>query len=164
MSQAIALEVTCSQGHLLRAPQRAIGKTLPCPICRVMVTVKPRQSMSESGALRIMNERIAEIAAKHQAIAAPATRDGLSDTGVMRILGDCLPPVAPPETVENHSSRPCPKCSHNVPESMSVCKNCSCYLGPSPDYFREITNHASAPSSAPPDPSARPSLEQGQRV
>lgn len=142
MSYAISMEVICPQGHLLRAPERAAGKTLPCPICRDMVSVKPKTSVSESGLLRAMNDRIAEIASRHKPVPAAAEREALSDTSVMRILGECLPPPPSSDPVESRSSRACPRCAHDVPESLSICQNCSGYLGPPPDYFREIAGHA----------------------
>ncbi len=71
---------------------------------------------------------------------ASTNRDYLSDTGVMRILGDCPPPdaPAPAPSEEMPALRSCPLCSRNVPEASTVCSYCLCYLGPAPDYLRSL--------------------------
>lgn len=104
-----SLLVTCPQGHQLRAPERAIGKTLPCPLCRQMVSVK-------------------------------AAKPSLSDTGVMRILENFVPPAEPTPPVELPHLRQCPVCSGGVADASSVCGHCHCYVGLSPDFLREISD------------------------
>ncbi len=64
--------------------------------------------------------------------------DRLSDTGVMRILGECPPPSDTTAREDVSALRSCPLCSRHVPEASTVCSNCSCYLGPSPDYLRSM--------------------------
>ncbi len=68
----------------------------------------------------------------------PRQRDTLSDTGVMRILGEYPPPHDKAAHEELPAMRQCPLCSRNVPEASTVCKHCQCYVGPSPDYLTSL--------------------------
>lgn len=65
-------------------------------------------------------------------------RDTLSDTGVMRILGDYPLPANPGSSVDLPMLRSCPVCTREVPDASTVCKHCLCYVGPSPDYLRSL--------------------------
>ena len=109
MSRDETLTVSCPQGHQLLAKPKSIGMTLPCPVCLSMVAIEPDR------------------------------RDELSDTGVMRILGDFTPPVEPVLACELPPLRNCPICSLEVPDTSPVCQHCHCYVGPSPDYLRTMT-------------------------
>ncbi|TWU39932.1 hypothetical protein Q31b_32480 [Novipirellula aureliae] len=120
MNQADYIPVACVNGHSLRAPERSVGRTLPCPVCgEPVVVARPRASVS--------------------------------DTGVMRILGEFVPATAssvPAEfrmPADQPESRPCPVCSCAVSESASVCQACHCYVGKSPDYLRSLMRASSSP-------------------
>lgn len=69
---------------------------------------------------------------------ASTHHDYLSDTGVMRILGDFDPPEASSPSEETQALRACPLCSRGVHEASTVCCYCQCYLGPAPDYLRSL--------------------------
>lgn len=65
-------------------------------------------------------------------------RDPLSDTGVMRILGD-YPPPADPQTISDVSKqRNCPACARFVADTSTQCEHCMAYVGPSPDYLKSL--------------------------
>ncbi|MCM2368995.1 ATP-binding protein [Aporhodopirellula aestuarii] len=139
------LTVSCPQGHQLHAPLRAIGKTLPCPICKEMVAVSecgPIAKASETKPATVMRKDSVESNAQ-RSISRPhmqpaEKRDPLSDTGVMRILGDFVAPTQEIEPDNTQNVRTCPLCSCDVSEAVSVCKNCKCYIGPSPDFFKQF--------------------------
>lgn len=65
-------------------------------------------------------------------------RDTLSDTGVMRILGDYPPPADPESSGDASTLRNCPICSRAVADASSVCQHCHGYVGPAPDYLRSL--------------------------
>lgn len=65
-------------------------------------------------------------------------RDTLSDTGVMRILGDYPPPANPESSGDVSTLRNCPVCARAVADASTVCKHCLRYVGPSPDYLRSL--------------------------
>ncbi|NND97296.1 MAG: hypothetical protein HKN47_08215 [Pirellulaceae bacterium] len=67
-------------------------------------------------------------------VIAEAT-DPLSDTGVMRILGDASPlPRAPlPMRMQ---LRPCPQCECDVRKDAPICQHCRSYIGASTDYTK----------------------------
>ncbi|TWT84463.1 hypothetical protein CA13_59410 [Planctomycetes bacterium CA13] len=139
MDHSHTVEVTCPSGHLLRAPERAIGRTLPCPVCQQPVTVtRPQDPLSDTGVMRILGNQIMPIDLRQQPSPASTKRDELSDTGVMRILGDYKTSQQPVFTEEMPTMRRCPVCSRGVPDASSVCKHCHCYVGPSPDYMRSL--------------------------
>lgn len=118
MTKKEMLLVTCPEGHRLRASEKAIGKTLACPVCRSAVVVQ-------------------------EATPPAMERDALSDTGVMRILGDyAMPsdqaePVTETQVVEGrqHVERECPQCGCGISQGVSICQSCRCYVGPVPDFF-----------------------------
>ncbi|MFG0288797.1 MAG: ATP-binding protein [Rhodopirellula sp. JB044] len=121
--------ITCPQGHQLRASKRVFGKTLPCPVCKQLLTV-PLFPPPPS-------DPVASDAA-----ASEEKKDSLSDTGVMRILGDY---VARNEDASDNSLdekarsiRSCPVCDSSLSEAATICKNCKCYVGPTPDFFKQF--------------------------
>ncbi|WDQ16886.1 ATP-binding protein [Rhodopirellula sp. P2] len=114
--------LTCSNGHHLRAAGALAGKTLPCPRCGVAVTIPWEDAFT-------VPEQ-------------PPQRDSLSDTGVMRILGEASMPVQQSETQPSDPStgshRPCPRCEHLVSDQSTVCPKCSCYMGVLPQFLRAL--------------------------
>lgn len=66
-----------------------------------------------------------------RSVVVPQRRDTLSDTGVMRILGDVDPLPAPPVLRPNEDSerRNCPRCECQIDAERSVCPYCDCYVG-----------------------------------
>ncbi|MEO9590275.1 ATP-binding protein [Rhodopirellula bahusiensis] len=115
--------ITCSNGHHLRAAGALAGKTLPCPRCGVAVTIPWEEALTVT--------------------VEPPARDTLSDTGVMRILGDAtVAPVQQPETesseANSDSHRPCPRCEYLVSDQSTVCPKCACYLGMMPQFLRAL--------------------------
>jgi hypothetical protein len=69
----------------------------------------------------------------------PAEKENgaVTDTGVMRILGD--QPVPPPPSREPVATRPCSRCDVPVPESLAVCSHCNCYVGVMPTFLSQMT-------------------------
>lgn len=137
--------VICPQGHHLRASQRVVGKTLPCPVCKEMVIVDASSAVPPShlASPSRVNSPVGRDSTKQESISrlAPAPgekRDTLSDTGVMRILGDFVAPRVEPVVEDERKFRSCPVCGCDVVESASVCKTCQCYIGPSPDFFKNF--------------------------
>lgn len=115
--------ITCSNGHHLRAAGALAGKTLPCPRCGVAVTIPWEEAFT------VPEE--------------PPVRDTLSDTGVMRILGE--PAVAPAAETKTdapqanpESHRPCPRCEYLVSDQSTVCPKCACYMGMMPQFLRAL--------------------------
>jgi hypothetical protein len=103
-------KITCKAGHRINAPARLAGKTLPCPKCGVGVTI-PK----------------------------PEHNDKLSDTAVLRILGDA--PVAITEHVQpadESGTRKCPRCEVRMGWYLTVCPLCQCYAGPVADYWHKM--------------------------
>ncbi len=107
--------VVCAGGHRIHAAHRLGGQTLPCPKCGIPVLVPKMKT------------------------------DTLSDTAVLRILGD----VTPPQVNESNASesnrqavRACPRCSVKIGLYLSVCPFCQCYAGPVSDYWHKMLGDA----------------------
>ena len=64
-------------------------------------------------------------------VSASREKNSLSDTGVMRILGDWLPSSSGQPNVETEqlTARKCPRCECGFRESLTVCPHCQCYVG-----------------------------------
>ena len=73
-------------------------------------------------------------------VTVPLPDDPLSDTGVMRILGD-IPPLPPSPEPLRSQLRPCPGCGAKVRNELTVCNACQCYIGHSPDYLKELRHN-----------------------
>lgn len=136
------IRLRCPREHHLHAPPRAIGKTLPCPVCRAMVTVslERRDPLSDTSVLRILGDKIASIAAKQPPAPQPAKREELSDTGVMRILGDFPEQTPLPQTNSESSMRICTECDTSSSRHAAKANESTVYLGPAPDYMIELSN------------------------
>ncbi len=93
------ITASCPRGHRVRGPRALGGRMVKCPKC----------------AAEFMFQ-------------APAPKN-VTDTGVMRILGDlpALPPLPP--TRAEPQTRPCPRCEQAIPLSITVCQYCACYVG-----------------------------------
>jgi hypothetical protein len=70
-------------------------------------------------------------------------REKVTDTAVVRLLGDG--PTPPPIPGQQKAMRPCSRCGTQIPNSVSVCEHCKCYVGALPDFFQQIqdSNEAS---------------------
>ena len=117
--------VACERGHRFKAMDAYRGKIVHCPQCQAHVPI-PIQSSSTA--------------------AVPTAKDPLSDTGVMRILGD-LDPLPPPpvgtQSEESTNYRNCPRCSVSIRTDATLCNHCNCYVGAIPDFFGGLSNEAS---------------------
>lgn len=94
------IQITCPNGHSLRASAKAMGKRLSCPVCGESVNV-PSQNRADS----------------------------FTDTGVMRILGDYVQLPSQPTPKMESTTRSCPGCSAQISIHGSVCKYCNYFIG-----------------------------------
>lgn len=110
---AVKIAVACPSGHRLRGDSKLVGKTVTCPRCKTNFVFAPTTQ-------------------RH-----PDAEKSVTDTGVMRILGDmgALPPA--PERVEV-KTRPCTRCGVAISESLAVCNHCNCYVGVMPSFMRQM--------------------------
>ncbi len=61
--------------------------------------------------------------------------DKVTDTGVMRILGDAPSLENTDNQHMNSETRPCPRCSTSIAATAMVCRHCDCYVGSLPDFL-----------------------------
>lgn len=117
---------SCPTGHRLKAGHQLFGKAIVCPRCRETALVPfPAQASVNSQTTSPSN--LATSARPSALLPKPSSH--LSDTGVMRILGDCDPLPAPPSNHDREDARKCPRCNLLVNALSSVCHNCQCFVG-----------------------------------
>lgn len=104
----------CNRGHKVRGSVSLVGETVRCPRC------------------------------SDQFIFGYEERESVSDTAVMRILGDGPAPAPAPKP--QAITRPCSRCGVEISPSTSVCEHCNCYVGLLPDFFEKLGN-AAGPSA-----------------
>lgn len=118
------ITVCCPSGHRLRGDSSFVGKTVKCPRCQVEFVFAPTPASNSHSALR------------------PAVVENrqVTDTGVMRILGD-LAPASLQQDEEAVETRPCQRCGTAVPENLAVCSYCNCYVGVMPAYMQRLSGN-----------------------
>ena len=109
VKEILKITCTCPNGHRVRGEARLRGSRVRCPKCRVAFVFPA---------------------------ARPAAGDNaVSDTSVMRILGDLshtgIPVVNKGIAVsgEINRLRTCTRCGQATSKSLAICSHCSCYLG-----------------------------------
>ncbi len=106
------IEVACDNGHRLKARRTLCGTTRPCPKCGVNVKIAM----------------------------PPIERspDPLSDTGVMRIIGEQDIRLNPSTQAPTPQIRACPRCEAGISMTANVCRHCQCYVGVIPDFLKRL--------------------------
>lgn len=112
------ITMCCPSGHRVRGGTELLGRSVRCPKCQtpfVFAAEKPRP--------------------------APAVRPHpMSDTGVMRILGDMS--VSSLTQMDSEVAfRPCSRCGVTIPETMAVCSHCNCYVGVMPTFMKQMSGN-----------------------
>jgi hypothetical protein len=62
-------------------------------------------------------------------------REEVTDTAVVRMLGDAPPPPPSPGASRQPATRPCARCGVAISVKVSVCEHCQCFVGHLPDYL-----------------------------
>ncbi len=96
-----SVDILCPNGHRLMGTTDMVGRNVRCTKCQ----------------------------AKFQ-FEIPLKKS-LTETGVLRILGDFSPVPMPPE-VALRTRRPCPRCFKIISVNANVCEHCICYVGDMP--------------------------------
>ena len=114
------ITVSCPAGHRLRGDIKMAGSTVRCPKCSVEFVFAPVKSETP-------------------------VNQAVTDTGVMRILGES--PVLPPPPVKKLTiDRACPRCGISMSIDASVCKHCNCYVGVMPSFMQDLVPKNSGPA------------------
>ncbi|MGB7345831.1 MAG: hypothetical protein WBD20_16565 [Pirellulaceae bacterium] len=101
---------TCPSGHKLRGNVSLSGEKVICPRCKQVFIF----GVSES-----------------------RTPTSVSDTGVMRILGD-IPKTSQLGFAEAPATKPCGRCGVAIDATAPVCKHCNSYVGVMPEFMRSV--------------------------
>ena len=108
-----SITLTCPSGHRLRGDVSFIGKKVKCPRCQAAFVISVPEEKK------------------------------VTDTAVMRILGDA--PVAPqtPRADSSPETRPCPRCNVSIDQDAHVCRHCNCYVGVMPHFMQQLSGNDS---------------------
>ena len=101
----------CPTGHKVRGDIAMTGERVVCPACKTPFT------------FGVVNTDKATV----------------SDTGVMRILGD----FDAPETIDSDVPKatvPCGRCGVAIEQTATVCKHCNTYASAMPSFMRSMLN------------------------
>lgn len=99
-----AIQFCCPQGHKIKAKPELAGKLAKCPSCKSVMLVPERVKLLVK------------------------SREALTQSGVLRILGDA--PKLPPMPEKSRAiKRICPRCSKTLTPALTVCTHCQLYVG-----------------------------------
>jgi hypothetical protein len=113
------ITMACPSGHRVRGGVELIGRTVKCPKC---------QSQFE---FRDPNVRVDQ----------PVESRKVTDTSVMRILGEMGSEADLMPSDHEVALRPCTRCGVAIPESLTVCSHCNCYVGVMPSFMKQMTGN-----------------------
>ena len=100
----------CPNGHRVRGKINLLGSRVRCPKCRIAFIFGP------------VEEKLSR-------------ENAVSDTSVMRILGDAskvgIPVISARRESMNASKafRTCTRCGATTSVKLAICSQCNCYLG-----------------------------------
>ncbi len=101
------IAVKCPNGHKLTGPSDLAGRKVRCPKCNT------------SFVLTLPPKQV------------------LTDTAVMKLLGDVTPVPPPPEETPK-SKKVCARCHHSISINANVCEHCQCYVGAMPSFLTQM--------------------------
>ena len=134
-----SIRFRCGNGHKIKASVRLEGRVVNCPSCRaktlVPLTYEPPASLSESGAVRLLNECEEEFAARNpiQPVFAPA--DPRQSDSVTSLRVATFPPAST-------NLKKCPRCKTLINSRLLTCSNCSVLLASMTRGFRNACRDA----------------------
>ena len=126
-----------------------VGQTVKCPKCQSEFVFAPTKSILSENRLVTDTGVVRILGDMPQPVPPPekpadSEKRGVTDTGVVRILSDVS--QLPPQT-PTHSTvamRPCSRCNVPIPESETVCSHCNCYVGVMPTFLQQMTGNNDA--------------------
>jgi hypothetical protein len=139
------ITVSCPSGHRLRGGTAVLGKTVKCPKCQTSFVFAPTKS-NQSDHCAVTDTGVMRILGDMPQLPSPAQpiqRDNraVTDTGVMRILGDELEFPLPPKQPTEAKTRPCSRCDIAILDSLAVCPHCNFYIGVMPSFMEKMTDN-----------------------
>ncbi len=103
------IAVECPNGHRLTGPASLVGRKVRCPKCAVSFELTLPPKKS------------------------------LTETGVLRLLGDVDPLPSPPEQPQvTKETKTCARCHHAISVHANVCEHCKCYVGAMPNFLTQM--------------------------
>lgn len=137
------ITVSCPSGHRLRGGPEMIGKNVKCPRCKSPFAFVPTNS-SDSDHRAITDTGVMRILGDMPPLPVPSQPDpiddrSVTDTGVMRILDDVSELSPQAKQPTETKTRPCSRCGVAIHESLAVCPHCSCYIGVMPSFMEKMT-------------------------
>lgn len=105
------IAIQCPNGHRLTGPAELVGRKVRCSKCQTTFQLELPRKAS------------------------------LTESSVVRLLGDVEPPAAPApdDDVQSRKSRKiCQRCHHAISVHANVCEHCKCYVGALPNFLTQM--------------------------
>ena len=109
--KSTSVTTECPNGHRVRGNAELLGQTVRCPRCHDEFVFAPPSSHPVS----VIANEADSTESLANAASGPSENPVVSDTGVMRILGDWVPP---------EQTKSCPRCGFSCTETAKLCQNC----------------------------------------
>jgi CBS domain-containing protein len=120
----------CPNGHRVRGDVGWLDREVQCPHCHTAFKfTRPQNSAAQVVALGGADTNVPQQRAADTLSEAERVERLVSDTGVMRILSDYLPPAVS----SDGSTRRCSHCGATYPGDVTTCYSCNIELGPPED-------------------------------
>jgi hypothetical protein len=105
------IAIQCPNGHRLTGPAELVGRKVRCSKCQTTFQLELPRKAS------------------------------LTESSVVRLLGDVDPLPAPPSAVEEEDPtkrKTCQRCHHSISVHANVCEHCKCYVGALPSFLTQM--------------------------
>jgi hypothetical protein len=139
------ITVNCPSGHRLRGGPEMLGKNVQCPRCHTSFVFAATKSNGSDHRV-ITDTGVMRILGDMPQLPAPpppsqTDNHAVTDTGVMRILGDVSDLPTPSKQSTEAALRPCSRCGVAIQEALAVCPHCNCYIGIMPSFLQKMTGN-----------------------
>lgn len=128
------LTVACPQGHRVRGGVRLVGKSVKCPKCAEAFVFAPTGLQTNVNEINRLNSPKNPERSKKES----PSNHSVTESSVMRILGDATELPPPPEKKSGKAMRPCSRCNVSIAQSLTVCPHCDCYVSAMPTFFKNM--------------------------
>lgn len=134
-----SIRFRCGNGHKIEASLRLEGRIVNCPTCQgktlVPLRYEPPPTLSESGAVRLLNECEEEFTTRNpvHSVPAPAESESSDSTTSLRVAS--LQPVST-------NLKKCPRCKTPISSRLLTCSHCNVLLSSATRGFRNACRDA----------------------
>lgn len=128
----VSINLTCPNGHTLKAKETNAGKVGKCPVCKATVTIPvPNQTvLSESAILDILGNPEPKTGSFAKTVARPASAGAAAAAaGIMTKSAAIREPLVSDSMTGTISTiKQCPSCEREIDIGYHICPHCHTYI------------------------------------